>query len=46
MATTLIVRVPKKRIKEEFNVIFQRPRKGQKIIKIEEQHKAEVEENV
>lgn len=34
--TKLIIRVPKKREKEEFEVIFQPARKHQKIIKIEE----------
>ena len=36
MGTKLIIRVPKKREKEEFEVIFQPARKRQKIIKIEE----------
>jgi hypothetical protein len=33
---TLIIRIPKKRAKEEFKVRFQPARKRQKIIKIEE----------
>ena len=34
--TTIIIRVPKKREKEEFKVIFQPARKHQKKIRIEE----------
>lgn len=36
MTTTLIIRIPKKRQKEEFRIIIQPPKKHQKIIKLEE----------
>ena len=36
MTTKLIIRVPKKREKEEFKIIFQPARKHQKKIKLEE----------